>query len=135
MLVNPVQGRVRAQIHVRIVSGLCHRKACEMNRMSSYRRSLGENLDAGIVVVHVDLGAISAEARLQLVDHCLQGGAGRSVDGVDVIHALEGDFGKVVELGELRRVAPLRRRVAHEEQSSARIMKSLPKLSNTDFFT
>ena len=89
-----------------------------------------ENLDAGIVVVHVvDLCAIPAEARLQLLNDRLQGVAVSSVDGVDVINAIEGVFGKVVKLSELRWIAPLRRRVAHKEQSSAtRIMKSLPQI-------
>ncbi len=51
------------------------------------------------------------------------------VDGVDVSHATEGVLGMVVEDSELSWVAPLRRRVAHEEQSRARSMESLPKIN------
>lgn len=70
----------------------------ETNRILTISPWVGVNLDTGIVVIYVvDLGAIAAEACSQLIDHLSQGGPVSSVDGVDVIYAIERVFRTVVE--------------------------------------
>lgn len=89
---------------------------------------VGENLDGGIVEIKVvNQGAVAAETGLQIRDHLLQRSPVGSVDVVAVNHAAQRVLGTGLKLCELCGVAPLRRRVAQEEQPAARIMKPLPE--------